>query len=125
LSIDHSKQRFSRWDLTNKAERERMSPEFGGDLYMERKDKPNLIEIKDWQGETCYMSPEEYEIIKDDPALGKSSDYKIGLHVRKISGVDGSPVPGHHFNPNYVTVCRSDAETAQFIGVKRDAIKPI
>jgi hypothetical protein len=51
--------------------------------------------------------------------------YKPGTKVRLISGVDGSTIPGYHFEKGYVTICRVDAITAEFIGIKKSFLEKI
>ena len=57
------------------------------------------------------------------PLKFPSYNYDVGTRVRLISGIDGSKVPGHHFNPSYATVCRVDAEHAEFLGVPRSSLR--
>lgn len=65
------------------------------------------------------LSDEIYMISNDDHS---SSDYKKGALVRKISGVDNSTIPGYHFRCGFSTVCRVDAETAEFCGIKNECL---
>lgn len=82
--------------------------------------------IKDFRGIPRLLSDEVY-ILGPDPIPPSISDsvYVEGVQVRLIAGVDDSPDPGYHFAPGYVTVCRVDADHAEFVGVKRTNIKPV
>lgn len=65
------------------------------------------------------LSDEIYMISNDDHC---SSDYKKGALVRKISGVDNSTIPGYHFMCGFSTVCKVDAKTAEFCGIKNECL---
>jgi hypothetical protein len=82
--------------------------------------------IKDHNGNTQNLSDQIYEITKITfpdmhPAVGMG--YDIGDKVRLISGIDNNTEPGYHFAKGFVTVCRIDALTAEFLGVKRNHIR--
>ena len=71
--------------------------------------KPN--ELIAFDGRRCFLSKEKYVVLSDLCHL------KRGEVVQKISGVDRSQTPGYHFERGYTTVCRADAQTAEFCGV--------
>lgn len=79
-----------------------------------------MSKIKDWRGISQELGNQIYEVIESDV-----SGYGPGTLVRLISGVDDSKVPGYHFNSAYRTVCRLDAERAEFIGIHRQYLKPV
>jgi len=51
------------------------------------------------------------------------SGYETGAKVRLISGVDNSHIPGYHFMHGFVTVCRIEADWAEFIGVRKENLR--
>lgn len=75
--------------------------------------------IDDYMSIPRALSDEVYVLNSDVTA-----SYTAGTRVRLIAGIDGNPRPGHHFSRGFVTVCRVDAETAEFVGVKRSILKP-
>jgi hypothetical protein len=77
--------------------------------------------IQNWnKTKTCNLSNEVYEVKTDTHG---SHNYKSGTKVRLISGVDDNPIVGYHFIPGYVTVCRIDAEHAEFCGFKLEELE--
>lgn len=78
--------------------------------------------IKDYAGRDCYLSDEVY-VITDPETSSMNTYYRAGTLVRKISGVDNSNIPGYHFSHGWTTVCRIDAEIAQFHGVETKYLK--
>lgn len=70
--------------------------------------------ITDWQNKEQFLSDDFYQIISE---YHPNSKYNKGTIVRLISGVDGKMEPGHHFDPAYKTVCRVEAQTAEFCGI--------
>ena len=81
-----------------------------------------MITLQSFNGETVYLSDETYELSDD---RHPSYHYKTGAVVRLISSVNGSNVPGYHFSNGYVTVCRVDAEIAEFVGVLRSSLRKL
>lgn len=77
--------------------------------------------LKTFDGRIGYLSDEVYYLNLDNTA-GTTYDYKDGTYVRLISGVDGNKTPGYHFCSEYVTVCRCDAEVAEFVGFKKSEV---
>jgi hypothetical protein len=80
--------------------------------------------IRDYQGNICYLSDDVY-ILKNIESSFTSVNYKDGEYVRLISGVDGSNIPGYHFDPEWVTVCDIYANVASFYGVKKSQIEKV
>lgn len=85
--------------------------------------QPLRREINDYAGRPRALSKEVFVISQKDAEI--SSRYREGMLVQLIAGVDNSPTPGHHFQPGWVTVCRLDAEVAEFVGFKRKNITEI
>ena len=81
-----------------------------------------LDTITAWDSRVERLSDEVYQVMYDD---SDASDDMTGQYVRLISGVDKNPAPGYHFSPGYSTVCRVDADCAQFIGIKTKSLKLI
>ncbi len=72
-------------------------------------------EILDGEGIRRTLSNERYVMLTD--VHGKK-----GQVVRKISGIEESPVPGYHFEPGWVTVCPIGLTQANFLGVQDNEI---
>lgn len=70
--------------------------------------------IKDYEGTEFSLSDQLYEITSDEHP---SRWYKRGAKVRIISDP--------HFDKGYETVCRDDAEVAEFMGIKKTSLKPV
>ena len=79
-----------------------------------------MKKIKDSGAKICNLSDEEYEV-----STNGHPSCKKGTIVRLISGVDNSEKPGHHFDPSFRTVCPSSATRAQFLGIKKSALKAL
>jgi hypothetical protein len=79
------------------------------------------LTIKDSSDRRTLNLSNEVYVVKDDEHPGCSA----GTLVRKISGVNDSVVPGYHFDPKWVTVCRKNATMAQFIGIMKKSLEPI
>ena len=82
----------------------------------------DVATINDFSGRSCALSDEVY-VLGPDPTTIPVPDYEEGARVRLIGGVDDIPYPGHHFRKGFVTVCRTGATVAEFIGVRRRALK--
>jgi hypothetical protein len=83
-----------------------------------------MFSIKKYDGTSCTVSEEIYELTEDRICLGEPvPDYSKGTRVRLISGIDGSHMPGYHGIRGFVTVCRVEATTAEFIGVKKKSLR--
>lgn len=80
--------------------------------------------LKKYNGFECVLSTELYELLEDVPFVAIVG-YTKGTEVRLISGVDNEPIIGHHFRPEYVTVCRVDATTAELVGVHKSKLKRV
>lgn len=73
-----------------------------------------------YDSEVVTLSDKVYRITDSAMMDGLGSKgYHAGDFVRLISGIEGSKTPGHHFNPDYFTVCSITAKTAEFVGVKK------
>jgi hypothetical protein len=78
-----------------------------------------------YDGRTSTLSDEVYQITGKEKDHPQPFGYGVGACVRLISGIDGSPTPGHHFSNEYLTVCSITATTAEFVGIKRKHLKDI
>jgi hypothetical protein len=75
------------------------------------------VDIRNEKGtETFVFGKEIYKHVPGDVDSFRR-ELKDQL-VCKISGVDGSIVPGYHFNKEWATVCPVNAECAMWVGVK-------
>lgn len=66
-----------------------------------------------------YKLSEEVYVVNKRRSGNVANDYVTGTHVRMISGVDNSDVPGYHFSEGWVTVCRIDAKHPEWAGLKK------
>jgi len=82
---------------------------------MKNSNKPT---IKGTDGIERTLSPEIFILRsrKLEPVQGEP--YQFGIQVRLISGVNDSIVPGYHYREGWVTVCRTNARVAEFVGFK-------
>lgn len=79
-----------------------------------------MKQIKGYDYKLHNLSDEEYEVLTNGhPSVKK------GTIVRLISGVYNSEKAGYHFDSSFRTVCRSNATTAQFLGIKKSALRRI
>jgi hypothetical protein len=78
--------------------------------------------IKDRDGIEYELGEQVYQITEDE--AWRSYLYGKGTRVRAISGSDKSVVLGYHPNFGYLMVCRIDAQIAEFVGIKREHLKP-
>lgn len=77
-----------------------------------------MKQIKGYDCTLYNLSDKEYEVLTNGhPGINK------GTIVRLISGVMSSEKVGYHFDPSFRTVCKSGAKMAQFLGVKRSALR--
>lgn len=84
------------------------------------------LNITDYSGKWEKLSKETYEIITLDGTIHiKDADYAVGSRVKLISGVDDSSVCGYHFRKGWITVCRENAFTAEFLGLPKKNLKLI
>lgn len=67
-------------------------------------------------GQYHTLSEEVYEVIAGG-GWGQGM-FPKGSKVRLISGVNRSLIPGYHFSPGYVTVCRVESVTADHFGMQ-------
>jgi hypothetical protein len=74
-----------------------------------------------YDGRVCNLSDEVYRITDDSSVI----NYGKGIEVRLISGVDDHTEPGYHFNNEYRTVCRCEAKSAEFVGIKANRLERI
>lgn len=79
--------------------------------------------INDYMGRPYNLSDEVYELLKPHEMSGDK--YPVGQRIRLISGVNGSPIPGYHTTPGHTTVCRVDAEIAEFLGIPKVYLKQV
>lgn len=77
---------------------------------------------KDTWGIEREISNEVYRITNDNhPSL----KYQGGALVCLIAGVDDSNIVGYHFIPGFKTVCRVDADIAEFCGIDKKFLEII
>jgi len=75
-----------------------------------------MLTINDKDGVPCNLSDEIYTLKTD-------SVHRIyNGPVRLISGVEGSTVPGYHWEAGWVTVCPVGVAQARHLGVLRTEI---
>lgn len=77
-----------------------------------------MEQIQDYDGKLHNLSDKEYEVLTN----GHPS-CKKGTIVRLISGVDNNETAGYHFDASYRTVCETNATVAQFLGIKKSALR--
>jgi hypothetical protein len=82
------------------------------------------VKIKNFEGKSETLSDETYTILRWGRGIDIPSNYPVGTKVRLISGVDGNPNPGYHFSEGFCTICRVDAETAEYLGIKIKYLSP-
>lgn len=86
--------------------------------------QPRRTTIKNREGHKYELSEQTY-VVRCNRYLGKSLTIAAGTRVRLISGVDGQSTPGYHFSKGWVTICRIEAEYAQFIGIEEEYLSPV
>lgn len=78
---------------------------------------PTKVDFRGVQHET---SQECYVLVKDTQVGG----YHKGVVVILIAMQEGQ-APGWHRSSGYVTICRADADQAEFVGVPERMIQPM
>lgn len=81
-----------------------------------------MLTIQNYEGKTCYLSDEIYEILTDHHP-SHNHGYSEGDLVRLISDPYYSDIPGYHHQPGWVTVCSIFAQVAGFCGFKRSELR--